>query len=271
MNHEEPPVTREEPPVHEEPPAATPPAAVESKTDEKTDKLDEVLTKLPYIKDTMKDIDTRQLFVKGIVTMIRLIAVLGLTLGTVILLAATIKAFGGDRAEGGTKILGGLVVLLGFAPLILSVLVINRRSKQIEIPDGSTTIEAVIKTTGTLLRMSIEVVAIIAVFNLLVTGLVQFIMAEADAVQYALFSVMDAQASFVSGGGGGEESSIAPRLFGLVTMAASIVVGFGVLFGGYFGYDLLKIVYSWFLMSVDFVRRILTNTFHRAKGDNGSG
>ncbi len=270
MNHEEPPVTHEEPPVHQELPAASPPSAVETKTEEKVDKLDDMLTNLPYINDTLKDIDTRQLFVKGIVTMIRLVAILGLALGAVILLAATIKAFGGERAEGGTKILGGLVVLLGFVPLILSVMVVNRRSKQIEIPDGSTTIEAVIKTTGTLLRMSIEVVAIIAVFNLLVTGLVQFIMAEADAVQYAIFSIMDAQSSFMSGGGG-EDSSIAPRLFGLVTMAASIVVGFGVLFGGYFGYDLLKIVYSWFLMVIDFVRRILTNTFHRAKGDNGSG
>ena len=271
MSREEPPVTHEEPPVHHEPPAASSPSAVDTKTEEKVDKLDDMLTSLPYINDTLNDIDTRQLFVKGIVTMIRLIALLGLALGAVILLAATVNAFTGDRVEGGTKILGGLVVLLGFVPLILSVMVINRRSKQIEIPNGSTTIQAVIETTGTLFRMTIEVVAIIAVFNLLVSGLVQFIMAEADAVQYALFSIMDAQSSLGSGGSGGEESSIAPRLFGLVTMAASIVVGFGVLFGGYFGYDLLKIVYDWFLMLIDFVRRILTNTFHRAKGDNGSG
>ncbi len=263
MNHDEPPVSHEEPPVHPEP---EPPAAKPKSADaDKSDKLDDMMTKLPFVNDTLNDIDTRQLFVSGIVAMIRLIAILGLALGTVVLLAATVKAFGGDRAEGGTKILGGLVVLLGFVPLVLSVMVINRRSKQIEIPSGSTTIEAVIQTVKTMLRMGIEVVAILVVFNLLVSGLVQFIMAESDAVRYAMFSIMDAQQSFMSGGGSGEDSWLAPRLFGLVTMAGSIVIGFGILFGGYFGYDLLKIVYGWFLMAVDFVRRILTNTFHRSK------
>ena len=264
MNHDEPPVTHDEPPVHHEP--ATPAAESKSSDKEKSDKLDDMMTKLPFVNDTLKDIDTRQLFVSGIVTMIRLIAMLALALGAVVLLAATVKAFGGERAEGGTKVLGGLVVLLGFVPLLLSVMVVNRRSKEIQIPSGSTTIEAVLETVKTMLRMTIEVVAILVVFNLLVTGLVQLIMAEADAVQYAMFSIMDAQSSFMSGGGSGDDSWLAPRLFGLVTMAASIVVGFAVLFGGYFGYDLLKIVYNWFLMVIDFVRRILTNTFHRSKG-----
>ena len=59
------------------------------------------MTKLPFVNDTLKDIDTRQLFVSGIVTMIRLIAMLALALGAVVLLAATVKAFGGERAEGG--------------------------------------------------------------------------------------------------------------------------------------------------------------------------
>jgi hypothetical protein len=272
MNHDEPPVNHDEPPVHHEPAAQPDAPAKDTKAskDEKADKLDEMLTKLPYVNDTLKDIDTRQLFVNGIVVMIRLVANLALALGAVILLAATVKAFGGEQAEGGTKILGGMVVLLGFVPLLLSVMIVNRRSKQIEIAEGSSTIEAVIQTIGTALRMTIEVSAVLVVCNLLIMGLVQFIMGETDAVQYALFSVMEAQSSFMSSGGS-EDSSIAPRLFGLVMMAGSIIAGFFVLFGGYFGYDLLKIVYSWFLMMIDFVRRILTNTFHRAKGDNASG
>ncbi|MEE2834648.1 MAG: hypothetical protein VYB65_01360 [Myxococcota bacterium] len=276
MNHEEPPIIHDEPPVsHDEPPVAasgSPKDAAGPKSDDADDdkdKLDELMGKLPFVSETLEEIDTRQLFVRGIVTMIRLVANLALALGAVVLLAAVVKAFGGERAEGGTKILGGLVVLLGFIPLVLSVMIVNRRSKQIQIADGATTIEAVIATTGTLLRMSIEVGAVLVAFNLLVTGFVQFVMGESDAVQYAMYSVVNAQSSFMSGGGG--DSSIAPRLFGLVMMVASLVAGFAVLFAGYFGFDLLKIVYNWFLMAIDFVRRILTNTFHRAKGGNASG
>ena len=92
--------------------------------DDDKDKLDELMAKLPYVSETLEEIGLRQLFVRGIVTMIRLVAnPSARKLGAVVLLAAVVKAFGGERAEGGTKILGGLVVLLGFIPLVLSVMI----------------------------------------------------------------------------------------------------------------------------------------------------
>ena len=55
------------------------------------------------------------------------------------------------------------MVLLGFIPLVLSVMIVNRRSKQSDRRRRND-IEAVIATTGTSLRMSIEVGAVLVAF-----------------------------------------------------------------------------------------------------------
>ena len=229
-------------------------------------RLGAVFDQVPHLPRILAEIDSRALFSSGLIVMLKLAALFAMVFGGIVLFAGAIEAFTGNEISTvGTQIMGGIVVLAFLIPLFLSGIVMYRRCDRLQFEKGGSTIDLMLKTLSTFLLIAAEVAAIGGLFVVLLQGLVNLIMGDSGAFQYAVYYGSDALANLVFGSSSADTSWLVNRIYGLVLIVMSGFVSFGILISAYLGIDLTKLFWKWFMMFVNFIRRILTNTFHRSE------
>ena len=200
---------------------------------------------IPFIKNLLERIDTREVFTNGTNQVIRGITLLFLLLGSLVLLMAAFKSLTYDSSNsymemsGVTKFFAALIDLSVFAALFSTASIILQRTTQIKDMENPT----VIKIYFSIIRMTVEVIAFNCVLYLFVFGFLQVLLGvdSGAAIQLAVMSIPDAIQALLP-----ESPEFWVRFLGLFSIVASFIAGFMVLFAGYVYHDVLHTIYTFF-------------------------
>ncbi|MAA78727.1 MAG: hypothetical protein CL916_05665 [Deltaproteobacteria bacterium] len=219
----------------------------ESTTQQNINQLDQradrLINAIPFFQSFTDSIDSRNIFIKGMNSFLRLSSIISLFVGSLVLLIAAFNALTveGGRFDGTTKFFASVVDLSMFFVLVGGVIIVLKRSQQIKENQEA----SVIDIAFSVIRISIEVSALYFAFIMLITGMLTVLLG-ADAAQVMFlslsYSIPEAISTITPTG----SSAFWVRLGGLFTIIGSIFVGFFALFSGYVGHDLLHIVYRFF-------------------------
>ena len=230
-------------------------------------KVTELFDRLPHLAQLLAQVDSRVLFSRGLRFMMKLAALFILLFGSLILVAGAMESWIGTQASTiGKQLMAGFVVLAFLIPLTLSSIILYRRFDRLRFKANATTVELMKQTLATSVRVSVEILAVVALFTLVFQGFVNFIMGDNGAFTFALYNTTEAFASLVFGNSSSDTAWLLNRMFGLVLILSSAFVSFSILVSGYLGIDLIRMAWEWVVLVAGFLKRVLSNTFLRSSG-----
>ena len=200
-----------------------------------------ITEKIPVVPSMLDSIDSRQIFVTGTQSILRLGSGIFLLLGAYAYLFGIVKLF--DAGIGGfDKVIGVLLALLALGGVVLIFTIVQQRTRKLYFIRDKT----VISVGFHLLRLAIEIVALVFLSFWLLQAFASLILGPSGVLtaSYALIVAPSmAMADIMPTGG---DAEILARLGGLLNILLALVIGFASLLAGYIGHDILETLFKFF-------------------------
>ena len=200
-----------------------------------------ITSKVPVVSSMLDSIDSRQAFVTGTQSILRLTSGLLLFLGAYAYLLGIVKLF--DSGLGGfDKVIGVLLSILALGGVLFVFTITQQRTRQLYFIRNKTAVSIGFH----LLKLTIEIVAFAVLAFWLLQAVASLILGPsgAETATFALIIAPTMAISDLMPSGG--DSEVFARIGGLLNIFVALVIGFVYLLVGYIGHDILDTLFKYF-------------------------